>query len=212
MTRRLLWVLPAVLYGVFWFWYTPTGGPLTAAEIERFSAAVAGGDPERVARLRQFMQQDTGRSLVMVNLLDLADAPPTLPGTGPGASADALMDHYMAHMYGELFRRACHPVFYGDVVAAAMDLAGIEGAEAWSRVGLVRYRSRRDLLEIATDPRFGDRHDYKIAALEKTIAVPVEPRLYLGDLRLLLALLLLTGVLLADRALTRNRTRNRPSQ
>jgi hypothetical protein len=54
------------------------------------------------------------------------------------------------------------------------------------------------MLEIATDPRFGDRHDYKIAALDKTIAVPVEPRIYLVDARILLALLLVAGVALLD--------------
>jgi hypothetical protein len=202
-TRVALWLVPVLLYMVFWYWYTPTGGPLTAEEIEHFTArvtasATAGGNPERIAQLRRFMAEDTGAPFVMVNLLDMADAPPTLPATGPDASADDLMDHYMAHMYGELFKRACHPVFFGPVVASALDLAGIDGAEAWTRVGLVRYRSRRDMLEIATDPRFGDRHEYKIAALDKTIAVPVEPRLHLADRRLLLALLLVSGVALLD--------------
>jgi hypothetical protein len=207
-TRLALWLVPAVLYAMFWFWYTPTGGPLTAAEIELFTARVLAArtagpegeetDPRRMERLHRFMTEDTGRSFVMVNMLDMADAPPDLPATGPDASADALMDHYMQHMYVELFRRASHPVFFGPVVASALDLAGIEGAEAWTRVGLVRYRSRRDMLEIATDPRFGDRHDYKIAALDKTIAVPVEPRIYLVDARILLALLLVAGVALLD--------------
>lgn len=213
-TRLALWLVPALLYGVFWYWYTPTGGPLTAAEMEHFTAAVAGTDPERIARLRRFMEEDTGRGFVMVNLLDMAAAPPTLPATGPGAAAADLMDHYMEHMYGELWRRASHPVFFGVAIAPALDIAGIAGAEAWTQVGLVRYRSRRDMLEIAADPRFGDRHEYKIAALDKTIAVPVEPRLHLADLRLLVALLLVAGVALADIlafGLARSRTARRQS-
>ena len=28
-TRTKIWLLPAFLYGVFVFWYTPTGGPLS---------------------------------------------------------------------------------------------------------------------------------------------------------------------------------------
>jgi hypothetical protein len=35
------------------------------------------------------------------------------------------------------------------------------------------------------------KHEYKIAALEKTIAFPVETQLYLGDPRLLLGLIFL---------------------
>jgi hypothetical protein len=201
--RLGLWLVPALLYAVFWYWYTPTGGPLTAAEREHFIAVIAasrsaGGDPQRIERLRRFMVEDTGRAFVMVNLLDMAAAPPALPATGSAASADDLLDHYMEHMYVELFKRASHPVFFGGVVASALDLVGIEGAAAWTQVGLVRYRSRRDMLAIATDPRFSDRHVYKIAALDKTIAVPVEPRLYLADLRLLLALLMVAGVALLD--------------
>jgi hypothetical protein len=197
-SRAALWLIPAMLYAVFWFWYTPLGGPLTAAEMERFAAAIAGDDPERGARLRRFMTEDTGRQFIMVNLLDMAKAPGELPATGPGASADDLLDHYMEHMYPELLRRASHPLLAGPAVSTAMDVVGIDGAAEWTRVGLMRYRSRRDLLEIATDPRFGARHEYKVAALEKTIAFPIEPQLYLSDLRLLLALVLVAGIALLD--------------
>jgi len=198
--RLLLWLVPGVLYGAFWYWYTPLGGPLTPTEIEAVVTRLeqGGGDPARIARLRAFMENDDGRHFVMVNYLDMADVPPTLPATGPGATADDLMNHYMEHMYRELFKRACHPVFAGTVVHSALDLAGIDGADEWTRVGLVRYRSRRDMIEIATDPAFGERHDYKIGALDKTIAVPVSPDLYLSDPRFLLALILLAVVACLD--------------
>ena len=55
------------------------------------------------------------------------------------------------------------------------------------------------MLEIALNPAFEARHDYKIASLAKTIAVPIEPGLYLSDPRVLLALILLVLVLLVDR-------------
>ena len=34
--RRILWLLSLALYGVFWWWYTPLDGPLTAREVARF--------------------------------------------------------------------------------------------------------------------------------------------------------------------------------
>ncbi|MEL0008065.1 MAG: hypothetical protein VW686_12055, partial [Luminiphilus sp.] len=48
------------------------------------------------------------------------------------------------------------------------------------------------------DPEFYARHDYKLAGLEKTIAYPIEPRIYLGDLRLLLGLFMLAITALLD--------------
>ena len=122
----------------------------------------------------------------MVNLLHMA-------GNGPDEmSADEAMDRYMAHMLPAMLKRASHPIFVGPVTHTAMDLVGIDGAEVWSSVGIVRYRSRRDILEIALDPIFDDKHAFKVAALAKTIAVPVEPVIPIGDLRwLTLPLLLL---------------------
>ena len=45
-------------------------------------------------------------------------------------------------------------------------------------------------MAIATNPKFLERHDYKIASLEKTIANPVKPLFFLGDLRFTLGLIL----------------------
>lgn len=194
--RVLLWLVPALLYAVFWLWYTPLGGPLTQSEIERSLGKLeaGGADAARIDLFRRFFEADTGGQFVMVNVLDAAESPPTLPATGPGASADALMSHYMEHMYAELLRRACHPVFMGEAVSDSLDVVGISGAESWSQAALMRYRSRRDLLEIIENPATNERHSYKLAALEKTLAFPVAPRLFLSDLRLLLALALLAVV------------------
>ena len=130
--------------------------------------------------------------------------PPAGPSAPSGASAlsgespEALMDRYMAHMLPAMLRRASHPALVGPTVFQAMDLAGIEGAEDWDSVGVVRYRSRRDIMEIALDPVFAGKHEFKIAALEKTIAVPMAPVLHLSDLRLLLLLVVLALSGVAD--------------
>ncbi len=182
-----LWGGLAAVWLAFCFWYTNTEGALSEEEIAAFTALMAqeGGPDERQQRLRRFMEQDQGDQFLMVNLLHLATPAPGAP------SSQELLDRYMDHMYPELFKRASHPVFAGPVVFLAMDLAGIEGAETWGSVGIVRYRSRRDLLEIGLNPIFADKHGFKLAALQKTIAVPVEPSLYLSDLRLLLLLALI---------------------
>jgi hypothetical protein len=84
---------------------------------------------------------------------------------------------------------------------------GIEGAETWSDGAIMRYRSRRTLIDIIGNPEFYARHDFKLAGLEKTIAYPVEPRIYFGDLRLLLGLFMLAITALLDARLARKEPR-----
>ena len=107
--------------------------------------------PEQIERLKAFIRTDTGDDFVMINVLDMNDSPPDLPATGPDAEASDLMNHYMEHMYQEIFARASHPLVFGPAMADALDLQGIQGASHWEQAGLVRYRSRRDILEIALD-------------------------------------------------------------
>lgn len=201
--RGLLWAIPAGLYLVFCGWYTNLSGALTSAEIERYAALLTehGALPERVAQMRRFMETDTGAQFIMVNVIDMAHSPPAVEGAPPNATADDLMDRYMQYMWPALLRRACHPVFLGNAVFEALDVVGIEGARQWSRAALMRYRSRRDVLEIATNPAFSGSHAFKTAALEKTIAFPVGTQIYLSDLRLLLAIVLIAAVALADIAI-----------
>ena len=104
----------------------------------------------------------------------------------------------MEYMYSAMLRRASHPVFLASAVNTSLDIVGIDGAEDWNLVVVMRYRSRRDLLEIATNPEFLDRHDFKIAALTKTIAYPSESKIYMSDPRVLLVLMLLALVALID--------------
>jgi hypothetical protein len=204
--------LAALLYALFCLWYTNLRGPLSGEETARFVAVLEerGSNPGQIDLLRRFMEQDSGRQFLMVNLLDMAADPGTVAGSAPGETSDQLLGRYMAHMYPELLKRACHPVFAGRAIADSVDLAGIQGAERWTRAALMRYRSRRDMLEIALNPDFGGAHHFKIAALEKTIAFPVESELYLSDPRLLLLLLGVTMMLLVDAVGGRSR-RTSPS-
>jgi len=181
-----LWVGVALLYAGFLLWYDGGGGPLTPQEVERYVSILEerGTDPARIAELREFLANDSGSDFVMANFIQFADR----------AEAREELDRYMAHMYPALFARACHPVLAGPVVGPALDRWGIENGAHWSLVGLVRYRSRRDLIEIATNPAFRDAHSHKTAAIQRTIAVPMEPFLLLGSPRWLVAgALLLAG-------------------
>ena len=199
------WISLLVIYSSFFIWYTDFGGKLTDDEIQYYgnkfeSNALKDGrvlEPRIKELLQNFMKEDSGKQFIMVNVIDMSENPTFPDGTVSDESADNLMNEYMEHMYGEILKRASHPVFMGSSVNNSMDLVGIENAEVWETAALFRYKSRRAFLEIVTHPDMNSKHKYKIAALEKTIAFPVETQLYLGDPRLLLGFIfLILGLLL----------------
>ncbi len=198
--RKALWLATTLIYAAFVLWYTDFGGPLTDAEVDHFVAHMTeqGGEAETIARFEQFFREDTGRQFLMLNAIDMAEHPPAVDGAPPDADADTLMGLYMEHMIVELLRRGCHPVVIGTAVSPAIDLVGIDEGKHWTDGALFRYRSRRSLMAIAMHPDTHERHAFKLAALDKTIAYPIETSLYLGDLRLLLGLLLLAVTGVAD--------------
>ena len=151
----LLWAILAALYLGFRLWYDGGGGPLTPAEVQHYVGDPRGArhGPRARREPAQVPGDDTGHDFVMANFIDLQDKP----------SAQEELDRYMAHMYPAMFARAGHPVLAGPVVGDALDIWGIENAEHWTMVGLVRYRSRRDMIEIATDPAFSDAYSSRTA-------------------------------------------------
>ena len=202
-----IWASLLVIYAGFFLWYTDIGGRLDNEEIEFFleklqeNASANSVDLNLQDNLiKRFMEEDTGRQFFMVNNVDMDEDPEDVKGSEPGESAESLLDRYMEHMYSQLLKRACHPVFAGYAVHPSMDIVGIEGAEIWDQAALMRYKSRRAFMEVVTHPNMLSKHDFKVAALEKTIAYPVETVLYLSDPRFLLALILIIlGLFLQNR-------------
>ncbi len=190
-----IWASLIIIYLGFFFWYTDLGGKLDSEEIDLFLEKLQENnsdlDSDMYESIKSFMENDSGRQFLMVNNVDINENPEDVEGAEPGESAESLLGRYMEHMYSQLFKRACHPVFAGKAVWTAMDIIGIEGAENWDQAALMRYKSRRAFMEIATHPDMFGKHQFKIAALEKTIAYPVETQLYLSDPRFILGLIFL---------------------
>lgn len=186
----IIWSVLVGLWGLFFLWYTNLGGPLTGEEIAAIMTRIEQSErsPAEIDAIRQFLETDTGDDFVMLNVIEMHEAPAQVRGVSPGESSADVLGKYMAYMWPALLIRACHPVFTGTAAAPALELWGIEGAERWSQGALMRYRSRRDMFEIAGNPEFQGPHEFKIAAMAKTIAFPLDPWMSPGDPRLLLAL------------------------
>ncbi len=184
------WLVIAITYLGFFSWYTSFNGPLNPQEIEYYIEKV-NATSEELASFRKFMEEDDGRDFVMINIMEMYDTPLQIEGVKPGETTDQVLAKYMEYMFPAMLSKASHPVFRGNAASLlAMDIVNADGMETWTGAAGVRYRSRRDMIEISTNPEFAGRHEFKVAALAKTIAFPVAPFNYLGDPRLLLALLL----------------------
>ena len=192
LTPARVWLAIAMVYALFFGWYTSLAGPLSADEVEHYVELLSanGGDPDRIALWRAFMESDSGDDFAMVNVIELRDEPLQVAGVAPGETSDEVLARYTAPFMKTAVLSAAHPVYMGSAAADSLDLWGIEGAEKWTMGALVRYRSRRDLMEQATKVGPTGIHEFKIAAMAKTIAFPVDPWFQLGDPRLVLALLL----------------------
>ena len=195
MGTRVTWVGLTVLYLIFFGWYTSFEGPLSEEEIAYYTELFENREPplppERLEMIRKFMEEDTGDDFVMINVIDMYEEPLQIEGVEPGESSDEVLGKYMQYMNPAMFSRASHPVLYGQAASTAMDLMNAEGMEEWTQGAGIRYRSRRDMLEISTNPAFAGSHAFKVAAMRKTIAFPVDPWLSLGDPRLVLLLFFL---------------------
>lgn len=207
MNPLWIWLPAAALYVLFSLWYGNWSGPLRPAEIERYvdrlAALPEGRDPERLAALRAFLESDDGGELFMVNLIRLQPDPVAVPGSAETAPAADVLARYTRPFLGGALRRATHPVFAGPAAGSYVEHWGVEPDPGWTFAGIVRYRSRRDLIELATDPSFQDIHRYKLAAIANTLAFPVAPsRIHLGP-KLLVPLLLALAAALAQLLLRR---------
>ena len=198
-----IWLVLGAIYVGFFFWYTDMGGKLTQKEIQGFiekqeqnilNSGVSRDSEEfrlRIDFIRRFMEEDNGKQFIMVNNIEMNKDPGDVSGVNSSESSNQLLSRYMEHLWPNLLKRASHPIFGGNTIFQSMDLVGIEGAETWDQVALMRYKSRRVFLEIVTHPDMIDRHEFKVAAMKKTIAYPAEPIAFYSDLRIFLGMLIL---------------------
>jgi len=177
MTTLGIWVGAAVLYGVFWSWYVGWRGRLTPAEVESYMARLPleTAEPERRERMRAFLAADDGREFFMVNLIRLSPDPVRPPGGGTPAPAQRVLEGYTGPFLRALFRRAGHPALGGRAAAGYLEEWGVDKNPGWTMSGIIRYRSRRDLIALASAPQFAPIHVFKRAAMTNTLAFPIAP-------------------------------------
>lgn len=189
-------VVFVLLYIAFLFWYGGRGKPLTTVEVDALLAEIkkrAGKQDSEEAspilqQFRDLTQNDDGREYYMVNLLKFRKKALYPEGSPFGDDPMTANDRYNRAIIPLLLKYGGHPVFLGGVQGRFIhpDLA-----DDWDQVGMVRYRSRRDMLKMAVEIAGLGFDIHKWASLEKTQVFPVKPIVSLFFVRGIVAVILL---------------------
>jgi hypothetical protein len=201
MAPWTIWAAALVAYLVFRWWYDNWSGPLKPAEVEAFMQQLAGrfdGTGNSPEVLRAFLEADDGREFLMVNLVKVQTEHVLDPASGQRVPGVELFRRYAKRFVPVLFRTGGHPGFVGRKVGGYIDAWNVPSDPDWSLFGLMRYRSRRDLLRLVMDPAFKDTHPEKILGTLATFSFPSQRMVsfYLGpriSVALVLALLAALG-------------------
>jgi hypothetical protein len=182
MRTFLVWLPALVLYAAFLNWYVNWRGPLKPAEVEGYMArlrasALAETGRNQIDIVRQFLERDDGREFFMLNLVKISPNKVADPITGEPRPARDVLNGYTRVFMRALFGRGGHPALVARKIGGYVDAWGVEPDPGWSIIGYMRYRSRRDLVELVLDLRFGGAHAFKFAAMPSTFSFPTQPTL-----------------------------------
>ena len=179
MSGYVIWGGALLLYLGFRAWYDGLRRrPLSPEEVDAFMEQAANAsisEASSLEEMRAFLEADDGKEFVMLNLVKLHPEPVPHPDTGVPTKARAILQEYMADFLPTLLKTGGVPLMQARKVGPYVDSWNVEPDPDWTIVGYMRYRSRRDLMKLAVDPRFQDGHGYKFAAIPKTLSFPTQP-------------------------------------
>ncbi|MCX6055259.1 MAG: hypothetical protein NTZ74_10165 [Chloroflexi bacterium] len=173
-------VVFVLLYLAFLFWYGGRGKPLSQAEVENLLTEMkhrAGKQAQTeespiLDQFRELTKNDDGREFYMVNLMKFRQKALYPEGSPFDDDPMAANARYSRAILPLLLKYGGHPVFLGQVQGRFLHPGG---ADDWDQVGIVRYRSRRDMLKMAIEIAGLGVDIHKWAALEKTQVIPARP-------------------------------------
>lgn len=198
-----LGIVCVVLYGIFSFWYSGAGGGrLTPEEVEAYIAILEkhGTVPEEAKqdsldRLRTWGLADDGGPVYMLNLMRTREEPYLFPGAPPDfhGTAEEANRLYEEHAMPLLLKRGGIPSVWGNAQGRNV-IGGGPGLDNWTRLGFIRYPTRRTFFELLTDPEYLKVGHYKFMGMQ-FILVPATAEMAVPDLRLVVGGALLVAFL-----------------
>ena len=182
MSAVMIWIIAVLAYVAFWFWYVGFQKKVTPQEVAATMCIFEHDDTWTATQkehLRNFLLDDDGKDFVMVNLLHLKS---------PKKESLEKLNTYQKIFLGSLLRKAGHPVMIARAASGNVENVACDHADDWSAAGMIRYRSRRDLMNILPATIGSEHHGLKLESLEKTFAFPASPWFMFGGPRIVVAL------------------------
>lgn len=177
---RIVLLVSAAIYLAFHLWFGGADEPLSQEETEAYLAQIGANQTEASAHdgdlidsFRALAAEDDGREFYMLNLMRYRPKALYPPGSPYGEDARAAADRYNQAVLPALFRRGSMPILLGRY--AGPFIPPDASAGTWDQIGIVRYRSRRDMLDMALELSLSGGGEHKWASIEETIVFPVSP-------------------------------------
>ena len=182
---KIAWAaLIAVLFVTFSTWYGGATKPISAeegqdllAQIEQIFGNADESERGFITNIEQMIPRDDGREFYAVNLENLKDGP-------EAADADRA---YAEIVLPLLLKRGGHPIFVSERVGLMLGQYG----NRVDRVAVIRYRSLRDMIDIALDPAMKEGEVHKFAALDHTEVFITRPTITFVQVRITFGLFLI---------------------
>lgn len=149
-----------ILFGLL-YWYQWSARTLSEDEIETYLSAIEaqtqipGGKHDMVA-LRAFLEADDGRPIYTVNLYKFHEQAAYPAGSGFTGTGEQAYELFSKAMISLMTKRGSHPIYGSSWADASSD---------WDRIVVVRYRSRRDLVDLFATDTFADASLHKWASI-----------------------------------------------
>lgn len=118
----------------------------------------------------------------MLNLVKIEEGMVADPDTGEQVPGRDMMRRYSDPFVKALLAKGGHPGMVGRKVGPYVDAWNVQADPGWSIFGLMRYRSRRDLIAMVRNPLFAKVHPYKLLGIPATFSFPTQRQVsvYLG--------------------------------
>jgi hypothetical protein len=177
MTAWIIWGTALLAYGAFRLWYDNWSGPLKPAEIDALLGQLTGrfeGTGNSVDILRTFLEADDGREFVMLNLVKAQMEQVEDPKSGEMVQGFDLLKRYSKRFMPVLLRNGGHPGMIGRKVGGYIDAWNTGADPNWTIFGLMRYRSRRDMMKLVMDSSFMEGHPDKLLGTLATFSFPTQ--------------------------------------
>ncbi len=171
-----IFIVGATLIVLLHLWYINRKKPFSAGEIDTYLNYFKQHSQQHtdIDVLKKFMLEDDGKEICMANFVSLFKENITHPVTGKTVSPHAAVQNYMKVLLGLCAKKACHPIYVAYRVGGHIDSWGSDDKIDFRGFQMMRYRSRRDFLDLMTNPKLDHGLDIKFAAIAKTITVPAQ--------------------------------------